>query len=181
MKFGNKTKQKKEAQSSNKATVSQNPVKKKLQRGCCELGISVLGAALAVLRRGLFQPFADKGAISGGSEEVERDNFTLYFIVSLILCAVLLLLTVMSALTYFFQKEVGKFQRFAVSVSPVICSVAVLAVSGFYAYLTAGGEVNITGYLVLLGIGEAMLFRLPCAVYVFLRKGEKAPKNQIER
>lgn len=178
MKFGNKKKQSnKKGKPADAAKASPSPVKKKLVRGIAELGISALGAVLLILCRVLFRAFTDNGAISVGSAEVARDNFTLYFKISLILCAVLLLLTVMSALTYFFQKEVGKFQHFAVSVSPVICSVAVLAVSGFYAYLTAGGEVNITGYLVLLGIGEAMLFRLPCALYVFLRKGEKEPKN----
>lgn len=149
------------------------PHMKKLVRIALELGIAVIGAAFVVLSRILFASFAD-----GSTAEVARDNFELYFNVSLILSGVLLVLTLFSALTFLFQKEVSRFQRITASASPVICSVSLIAVAVFYAYLTAGGAVSITPYVILLGIGEAMIFRFPCAVCVMLRKTEKGKKKK---
>lgn len=154
-----------------------SPSKKKLLRTVIELGMASAGLVLIILCRVLFNVFVGKKAESEGVIAVSRDNFELYFKISLVLSAVLLVLTVLSALTYLFQKEVSRFQRLTVSASPVICSVAVLAIAMFYAYLTSGGAVSITGYLFLLGLGEAMLFRLPCAMYVFLRKSEAHKKK----
>lgn len=160
-----------------KAPIS--PGKKKLIRFCAELGAVLAGVVVIFLSRVLFNTFVMGKAESEGVLAVTRDNFELYFKISLILSAVLLALTVMSALTYLFQKEISRFQRITVSASPVICSVSVLAVAVFYAYLTSGGAVSIFGYLVALGIGEALLFRLPCAMYVAIRKPEgKAKKSK---
>ena len=147
--------------------------KKKLIRVGVELGISAVGVLLVFVSRALVAHFA-----GGNTAEVVRDNFILYFNVSLILSGVLLVLTLFSALTFLFQKEVGRFQRITASASPVICSASLIAVAVFYAYLTAGGIVSITPYVILLGIGEAMVFRFPCAVSLILRKADNGKKKK---
>lgn len=164
---------KKELRENNEGRPPMSPRKKKLLRTALETGIAVLGVGFVIISRTLFAFFAD-----GSTAEVARDNFELYFNVSLILSGVLLVLTMFSALTFLFQKEVSRFQRITASASPVICSASLIAVAVFYAYLTAGGAVSITPYVILLGVGEAMIFRFPCAVSAMLRKTDNGKKKK---
>lgn len=178
MKYSEKKKErKKELEAESASRDSMSPFRKKLLRSGIELGISLLGVLLIFLCRAAFYSFVGTDTDPDGAVAVITDNFELYYKISLILCGVLLLLTLLSSFTYLFQKNVSRFQKLTVSASPIICSVTVFVLSVFYAYLTAGGIVSIAGYLVLLGLGEAMLFRLPCAVYVSLRKSTDRTGN----
>ena len=154
-----------------------SPRKKKLIRVVAESGIFLLGALVILFIKTVFDAAMNKKEAAGVAVDLIKDEFDLFFTISLAVCAVLLILTMLSALTYLFQKSVSRFQRLTVSMAPIICSAAVLAISLFYAYLTSGSLVSITGYMILLGLGEAMLFRLPCAVYVLLRPLEKGKKS----
>lgn len=141
-------------------------VKRRRIRVWIELGVFLLGVLTVVLTRTAFGGYQVRMPYAN---DVSADDFGLYFKLSLIICSVLLGLTLLSAVTYIFQRSVSRFQRITVSMAPIICSVTVFVMSVFYAYLTSGSVVNITGFLLALGAGEAMLFRLPCALYVMLR------------
>lgn len=155
-----------------------SPGKRKLVRVIAELGVFLLGALVILTTKAVFDNVMNKKSAAGAALDLAKDDFNLFFMISLMICAVLLLLTLVSALTYMFQKNVSRFQRIVVSASPVICSAAVFAISLFYAYLTSGGIFGITAYIVSLGVGEAMLFRLPCAVYVLLRPADNTKKTK---
>jgi len=147
-----------------------SPRKKKLIRVLAELGATLLGGILIILSKVCFEFIAVPSAEKQGVLAITRDNFELYFKLSGMLCGILLLLTLLSAFTYLFQKDVGRFQRLVVSASPLICSAAVISTSAFYSYLTTGIAVSIIPYLIVLGLGQALVFRLPCAMYVLFRK-----------
>lgn len=120
-----------------------------------------------------------------GFMPIENDNFYLYFKLSLIVCGVLLALTLLSSVTYALQKgPKSRFSYFTVTVSPAICSVAMVMLASFYAYLTHSGDRPIALYLVILGICEAALYFLPLTVAAVVKTSdaEKADsKNKKTR
>lgn len=126
------------------------------------LGTSVVGFLMIFIIKAILDRKFDKFFVSNGYAPTSCDNFYLYFDLSTFLTAVLLGLTLISVATYVFQK--GKKSRFAyltVTISPILCSVALIMVSVFYSYLTHGTEYVIWPHIVLLSIAESMLFALP--------------------
>ena len=147
-------------------------------RAAIEFGIFFLGALIILSTKAVFDNAMRGKAALGAGLDLVKDDFYLFFVVSLVISGVLLVLTVLSALTYLFEKSVNRFQRIVVSVAPVICSVSVAAIALFYSYLTSGGFVSITGYILALGAGEAMIFRFACGIYVLLRQPENVKKTK---
>ncbi len=120
-------------------------------------GIFVIKALLD----GKFATFAK----SNGFIPVSHDNFYLFFDFSTLISALLLALTLISAATYIFQKnKPSKFTFLTVTVSPILCTVALLMVSCFYAYLTNGSEFTMWYWILCLGISESLLFALPFTI-----------------
>lgn len=123
------------------------------------VGVSLLGFLGIFLVKLIFDKTMKNYVVKNGYMPMDHDNFYLYFKLSLIICAVLLGLTVLSSFTYAVQKEEkSRFSRFIVLASPAVCSVAMLILSWFYAYLTYGKESILTPYVVIIGVCEAALF-----------------------
>lgn len=96
---------------------------------------------------------------------VAHDNFMLFYKLSLALCALFLVLTLLSVIcSQLYRKTLHVFHITA-RLSPLVCSLVIIAITLFYAYLASGGVHNITPYLLTLGFGEALTLRLPSALY----------------
>lgn len=126
------------------------------------VAISLLGFGGIFVIQTVFDRAMKNNMLAEGVMPIAYDNFHLYFELSLIICAVLLGLTLLSSVTYIIQSgKKSNFTRLTVKASPVICSVAMIMVSAFYAYLTYDSDLPIVNYLLLLGVCEAALFLFP--------------------
>ena len=123
------------------------------------VGISLFGFLGIFLVKLIFDNSMKSYSVEHGYLPMDNDNFYLYFKLSLIICAVLLGLTVLSSFTYAVQNGgKGRFSRFIVVASPAVCSITMLILSWFYAYLTYGKNSILTPCLIILGVCEAALF-----------------------
>ena len=125
--------------------------------------ISILGAAGILIIKILLEGQTAAHMLSEGVMSVAHDNMNLYFKLSVFMCAVLLLLTLLSALTAGKGKR-NTFSSLTVKLSPILSAVAMILLSAFYAYLTYDSKYSIVPALILLGISEAATFFLPLAI-----------------
>lgn len=144
-----------------KTTIKQRTVG--TRRPVIEAVLALCGAAAVIASRLVFDSRFSAPLSEGVS--VARDNFMLFFVLSLALCAVLLLLTTLSVVCAALHRESPRAFHITARLSPLLCSLVMLVLALFYAYLTAGGVRSITPYLLSLGIGEALLLRFPCVIY----------------
>ena len=128
-----------------------------------ESALTLLGVVGIVLVRVVF------GSHDEGAGAVMHDNFTMIFKFSLILSAVLLFFTVISTLSVSFGMIGIGFSRGLAAAFPVVCSVLMILISLFCDYLTRGSATSITAYIICLGVSEALVFRLPCALSSLIR------------
>ena len=107
-----------------------------------------------------------KAVTSDGVIPIAKDNFDLYFKLSLIMCTVLFVLSLLSFLTHFILKDTaGRFSKLTVTVTPILSVLALIVLSAFYAYLTHDKTFPTSGYLVILGISEGAVLLLPPSLY----------------
>ncbi len=132
-------------------------------RLCIESALTLLGIIGIIMVRVVF------GAHDEGAGSIMHDNFVMIFKYSLIICAVLLFFTVISSLSVSFDVVKLGFSRGLAAAFPVICSVLMILISLFCDYLTRGAATSITPYVICLGISEALVFRLPCAISSLIR------------
>ena len=137
------------------------------------VGISLVGFLGILLVKLFFDSFMKKCVSTDGIMPVENDNFYIYFQLSLTVCGVLLALTLLSAVTYVLQRgPKSKFSYLTVTLSPLVCQIAMIMLSVFYSYLTYGSDRPIVAYLVLLGICEAALYFMPLTIAAEVKNDE---------
>ncbi len=151
------------------------------RRPLVEAMLAFCGAVAVIVSRLLFDSRFSSPLSESAS--VARDNFMLFYKLSLALCAVLLLLTALSVVCSVLHRESPRVFRITARLSPLLCSLIMLVLALFYAYLTAGGANSITPHLLALGIGEALLLRLPCVIYTLFeyRSGSKVTTKGTEK
>ena len=137
------------------------------------VGISLAGFLGILLVKVFFDGFMKKCVTADGLMPIENDNFYIYFKLSLTVCAVLLALTLLSAVTYVLQRgPKSKFSYLTVTLSPAICQLAMIMLAAFYSYLTYDSQRPIAAYLVLLGICEAALYFMPLTIAAEVKSAE---------
>ena len=155
----------------NVSTKAKNPWVRRL----IGVGISLVGFLGIFLVKVFFDAYMKKCMAADGFMPLENDNFYLYFKLSLIVGGVLLALTILSSITYALQKgPKSRFSYFTVTVSPAICSVAMVMLASFYAYLTYNSDRPIAAYFVFLGICEAALYFLPLTIAAVVKSSDSA-------
>lgn len=140
------------------------------RRAVTELVLSVIGALIFAAAHLAFIRAFDASADEGIA--VAYDNYMLYYKLSSVLSAVLLVLTMISSLCAAVSRDSVRAFHITVSAAPTLSSALLVALALFYAYLTHGGRAAIAPYLIALGLGEALVLRLPCALYSFIGRGE---------
>ncbi len=148
-------------------------------RVAVEISLTLLGAFLVALCRILFDRAFDPSL--GEKAAVARDNFYLFYRISTSLAAVLLILTLLSSLCAAISRDAIRSFHITASVSPILSSALLLAIALFYAYLTHGGETFIAPYVISLGLGEALVMRLPHALGLLIECREKIPNRKEKK
>lgn len=120
-------------------------------------GVVIIAAAYAVFRKNI-------GRSDGGMLSASAESYELFFRVSLAVSALLLLLTLLSRAISSLNNGIVSFGKMIASVSPTACQILIMLISFFYAYVTSGGAVNTVPYVLLTGLGEALVFTLPAAI-----------------
>lgn len=101
------------------------------------------------------------GMHDDSAAQLAAENFKLYFFLSVTACAVFLALSFGQSLLCRASERDSRIAAILTSVTPILAALVFIATAIFYSYLTYNTEINISWYIVLLGVFEGALFILP--------------------
>ncbi len=143
---------------------------------------SLAGIIAVFVIRQTFMMSVKDAVLSDGFAPIAKENFELYFKLSLIMCTVLFVLCLLSGVTNFILKDsAGRFSALSVKTAPILSALAMVVLSAFYAYLTYDNEFPIAHYLILLGISEGAVLLLPPSLYRICCASANKPTNTSGR
>ncbi len=127
--------------------------------------LTVLGAVGIFVTDKLFDVRVKAYISEAGEVPMAKENFNLFFNLSLGTCALLMALQLLTlafdALSG--QKKKG-FSNLSAKIYAPLSMAVILALSVFFTYLSADRLFPVGGYIIALGICEAVLFCLPMAL-----------------
>ncbi|MBR5447103.1 MAG: hypothetical protein IKV40_01630 [Clostridia bacterium] len=128
--------------------------------------LTLLGAMGAFVTDRLFAVRVKEYITSAGEVPMAKENFTLFFRLSMGLCALLMALQLLTlAIDALSGKDKrGAFSRVASKIYAPLSMAVVISLAVFFAYLSADKLFPVHGYIISLGICESVLFLLPMAV-----------------
>ena len=129
------------------------------------VALSVLGAAGILITRRVFDVNVKEYIKTAGEVPMAKDNFNLFFTLSVALCALLLALIFTSlAVNAVGGRTKISFGNILLKIYSPLSMAVIIAMSVFFSYLSADKLFSAGAYIISLGICEAALFALPMAV-----------------
>ena len=140
--------------------------------------LTLLGAVGIVITDRLFAGHVKEYITSSGEVPMAKENFTLFLRLSLGLAALLMALQLLALAADALNGQQKKgFGSILAGIYAPVSMAVLIAVSVFFAYLSADRLFPVHGYIIVLGICEAALFCLPMAARSFVAERLQAKKT----